>query len=577
MVTISPAANHNNAKVFLWMRHYAPIYLGILIFLIAFGLRLIAIDWGLPNEQRHQSLHPDELPTAVPAITQPYFKPGFYHYGTLYLTLLKLASDAGTTYGWIKQGDTVPEWKTLHGIHLSGRVISAIAGAVTALLTFLILMKVSNLLGAIMAAIIVTFAPAFVMHSRFQTVDALFTCLCTLSLLCCVAILLKPSHHNLKWVVTCGLTIGLAAGTKYSGAILLPVGWMTCVLIDRSSWQKNSLFLTVAFMVGFLIATPGIILESHAFFRDLTYEFRHVAEGHGLVFVNTPSGFIYHSVVNLPIAIGGIGVLVVGLVGLIWACRDKEKWIWPIITFAILYFILIGRAEVKFLRYVFPLLPVFAIGVGYLVYKLDISNSNIKFVNLLIFILVGFSVSGRNGAFAITQLMQLEDTRDQAAKWMLDNNKDSKTVGIHTDPWFYTPPLFHDTGLLGANRRMEAMRQQAPYMVRAATADGKRIDWDISLIQDYQPEYIIISSFEFVDFDRINDRNFVDTLDKMLETYRLEAIFYGDHVYYSKNENEKFSIDRQSLRGSMSVHFPPIHDLMYVQPTICIFKKKQTP
>ena len=76
--------------------------LPLAIFLIAFLVRLPGIGWGLKNDLRNASLHPDETPnfgysrSVVPALGR--FTPGFYNYGTLYLTAFSIASDVATGY-----------------------------------------------------------------------------------------------------------------------------------------------------------------------------------------------------------------------------------------------------------------------------------------------------------------------------------------------------------------------------------------------------------------------------------------------------------------------------------------------
>src|SRR6185369_16353662 len=76
-------------------------------------------------------------------------------------------------------------------------------------------------------------------------------------------------------------------------------------------------------------------------------------------------GYVYH-LSNLAVGFGTI-LTVIGVVGLFRAVWKKHPWAIALALFAVAYYLLIGRAEVKFLRYTFPLIPVLAIGAGWLV------------------------------------------------------------------------------------------------------------------------------------------------------------------------------------------------------------------
>ena len=104
----------------------------------------MGMSWGLPNEDRYQSLHPDEpviwqyAQGLEPAKLQ--LSPGFYNYGTLYLTTLKVASDMVAVYsGAPPAAERQRSWQFAGACHLAGRWVNAIAGSATALLVFFML------------------------------------------------------------------------------------------------------------------------------------------------------------------------------------------------------------------------------------------------------------------------------------------------------------------------------------------------------------------------------------------------------------------------------------------------------
>ncbi|MER3461662.1 MAG: hypothetical protein C4342_01115, partial [Armatimonadota bacterium] len=428
------------------------------LFLIALWLRLAGIGWGLPHESRHQSLHPDEYLIAATALSSPYFLPNFYNYGTAYLTLLKAGADAGAVYGWVPAGDRVPEWQTLRAVHLTGRVISAFAGALTVVLVFLTCLLITNLLGSLVGALALAVAPGHVVHSQFQTSDALGTMLCALAVYGLARAFRHERPSAYRWVGV-GVLAGLFAGARYSGIVLVPVVTVAALLQGRrhaGEWLRFAGLSVVGAAIGFVVATPGVLFEWPSFVRDFTYESGHVREGHGIVFANTSSGFLFH-IGNMMEAFGTVAMLL-GVVGLALWAGSRASIAFAVCAFAVLYYLLIGSAEVKFLRYTLPLLVPLALGFGYVAGAAHRQGGWARIVPGVAVLTIGYSMIAPGGTLFLLQFMRREDPRDIVAAYVKESRVPSETVGFVTDPWFYTPPLFPDTGLLGANNRVRAMR-----------------------------------------------------------------------------------------------------------------------
>jgi len=545
-------------------------WLGALFFfLAALFLRLGGIGWGLPTEYRHQSLHPDELLIKEWADNRPYFRPGFYNYGTLYLTALKAGADMGRSYGWVREGEGVAQWQTDRDIHLTGRVISCIAGALAVAFVFATVLCFAGVLGAALAAFAMAFAPGHVVHSRFQTSDVLATMLIAAAVF--FAVRLATSEGNRRSdMLACAVAIGLAAGTKYTGILLL------LPLILLLGWSGQRRWIIPAILVtacAFVFATPGILLESDRFWSGFTYELAHSAAGHGIVFASTPSGFIVH--LNNLMEAFGVLALLSGISGLAWAITHKHRWALAMAVFFLLYYFVIGRAEVKFLRYVFPLLPLLAIGVGYAVAEAHKRGGWMRVVPAVALLAIGFSLAMRQGAMPLTALMQIKDPRDQTASW-LNEKHPKETIGFVSDPWFYSPPLFPNTGLLSPDARLEAMiafMAQVRF-IRYIAPDGSRKDWDTRLITGWKPDYIVFSSFEFLDNDRTNQPDFVAFIELMTKEYKPAAVFWGPAPSFPSEKEANGEVTRAMIRSLFTSRFPLTHDMMYIQPTICLFAKR---
>ncbi|MEQ1822551.1 MAG: glycosyltransferase family 39 protein [Fimbriimonadaceae bacterium] len=581
----------------------------LLIFLTGFGLRLAGITWGLPNEVHHQSYHPDEeVIWRYSQEVQPAkldFTPGFYNYGTLYLTALRISGDMAAAYGG-KRPDTNPptspqitDWQWVRNCHLSGRLISALAGALTGLLVFFLLRDRVNTLGAICGSLLMSFAPAFVMHSRFQTVDVLATMFLVAS--AWQALRLFPSAtaseevteepeaagllgklRRVSPVVWSAIFAGSSAGTKYTGLLalltLLTAIWLTLPKAER---VKQSLIAVGATIVAFIVATPGVLLESSAFIRDFKFEMLHTSTGHGMVFEGVGSGFIYH-LANLGQGMGPIAVML-GAGGIIYGLVQKQKWIIALVAFALPYYVLIGRAEVLFLRYTFPLFLILACGVGYVVSTMHEQGGWKRFFPVLGIIAIGNALKI---SVLFTGWMLTPDSRDQAAEFIKSKSIETTTVGLVSDPWYYTPPLFTESALsrmavLREGRMvpgatyglLELMNTRQPKVIRYFPDDSAkdRKDWDVRLLTEAKPDYVVFSSFEVGDLARLTglpevSPEFKSALDDFKAFQAELDASYTPVAPADMAKNGELAFRYGAANGLA-------HDLMYVRPVIWLWKR----
>lgn len=537
------------------------------VFFFALIVRLFGIGWGLPDDLHDFSYHPDE-----PVIfgysqqiqpTKLDFTPGFYNYGTFYLTVLRIATDMADAYGAGPKNESEHEtWMAVGRYHLAGRMVSALAGAATALVVFLLLLPRANLLGALMGAGALALAPGHVVHSRFQTVDVLATFLLALSLYFAVKFV-EDESAGAKCAVFAGLFAGLSAGTKYTGILALVSLAVACALSKKPHRWSALAFGTLASIVAFVIVTPGCLLDSQKFFQDFAYEMAHTSEGHGLVFADTPSGFLYHWA-NLFIAVGP-AIVVLGALGIARACQRKHAWAIVLTAFFVAYFVLIGRAEVKFMRYVFPLVPVIAVGFGWIVSRAHESpRASLRFVVMF------FAIMGLGGVFGggamrtatYTAWMSGPDPRDVTATEL----GGATSVGVVSDPWYYTPPYYPQTGLPRAvpfEKRKSAMDASLePPVVQYVPANADdRFDWDVRLLKETRPEYVVFSSFETEGLDRLVK---LPSPPAEFKTQIERAEEFMDTL------STRYAL--QKVHGADAFGLP--HDLRYIRPEIQVWKIK---
>lgn len=524
-----------------------PIAAGVLAFL----LRLLGIGWGLPNELHHQSYHPDEyllLVYAVGSLDLPHgvWNPGFYNYGSLWLYVMHLVSVFLTGWGLAPEGSVAV-------IQLGCRVVSAGMGAATVSLCYLIGARVWRPAAGITAALLLLVAPGHVVHSRFHTVDVPATFFVACAMLLAVKVLQEEEFRRAARFALWGCAIaGLAAAVKYNMVLVLLCPLLALMLrsMPRQRKAMYAVLGLISCVVAFLVTTPGAILASEQFLRDVLFEMRHVKEGHGLVFASTAPGWVYH--LGNMVEAFGLVVPAMALVGLVLAIRQKRTAVWVLLAFAVPYYVLIGSVEVKFLRYVLPLGPPLCVLAGCAVaagMRESLLASRPAAVAAAVLV---FGATFGNNAAVVTELMLREDPRDAAARWLATNAKGA-SIGFPTPPWYYTPPLFPETGAgfgeAGARYRLQRMEEVTEYRLLYYLGEGGTLtEWDPRLITALHPEYVVYSSFEYVDAERVRLPGFVDTTALLKERYEV--------------------VKSLGYRGQMS------HDMQYISPHIVIWKRK---
>ena len=555
------------------------LLLPLAVFVIALAIRLVGISWGLKNDLHNQSYHPDEedIFRFSQAIEPAQFKftPGFYNYGTFYLTTLRIASDMTAAYtGGPDPKNQDATWSYIARCNMAGRIISALAGAGTVLLVFLILLRLSNLLGACSGAAILAVAPAHVVHSRFQTVDVMAVFLLTASTLFALRLLPKDGEEPpaaksiLKWVILSGVFAGLSAGTKYTGILALVTLIVVLFATRKETAVKESFIGLGATLGAFILSCPGILLDNAAFMRDFKYEMLHTSTGHGLVFEGTANGFIYHFG-NMLQGLGTIAT-VTGFIALAYFAYQKKVWAIALLAFMLPYYVLIGRAEVKFMRYTFPLYTGLAIGFGYAIAKGQEQKQLGRFVvGAGILAVGGIDYGGLIGTVRFTQYMTAEDPRDSAARYLKDQakSKPGLVVGLPEDPWFWSPPLFPDSTIarrsMTPKKRVAAMEAAtAPKETYFMTPEGNPTQFDKRLVTDLKPDIVTYTSLEYADPIRLKGRTDISDTGKALATQYTEFQAALDKDY----EADRFYGDEANL----------VQDMAYVQPRVLIWKRKTT-
>lgn len=531
-------------------------------------LRLWGIHWGLPNYLHYYSYHPDENvlfgAAASIDIFNGQFDPHFYNYGSLYIYLVNLGITLAAAFGWINLeiSDIASNVNQVANIYLTGRIIAMIMGLATIYFVYILGRKAYGKLEGILAAAFLAVLPIHVMHSQFMAVDVPCTLFVVLSVIFGVRLL---DGCRLRDYLFAGLFAGFAAGTKYNAGIVLIAPIILHFYADKSSpigkIISPKLFgMITAAIVGFILATPGVFINQQQFIRDFVYEMHHASTGHGLVFVKTGSGYIYHLIHSLLPGMG-LPILIISIAGILYAIKKHRPVDVALLAFVLIYYFMIGSAKVRFARYTIPMLPILTLFAGRLIADiyawLSMRKASAYFLKNICTIVLALVIAYTAlYSIALDNFMAAKDTRDRSIEWIRDHIEKGATIGLPTIPWFYTPPFDPEIAMsVDANERLYAAQGFTDYMLSISPAS----EWNADFLIQESPQYVVISEFEIADRLRIGDHDAKEYLRVLNSRYYIYKTF-------------------KATPNIMGIKFPTVvnlpHDMSYPNPKITIYAKK---
>ena len=340
---------------------------------VAALVRAWGIGYGLPH-----LYHPDE--NVYVEIAQRMFKTGdwnphFFNYPSLFLYLNALAYYPYYTVQWLAgvlgSPADIPGPQMLvmgvgqtpdAGTFLLGRFLTVAFGIGAAMLTYVAGKRLlDNAMPALLAACLLAVSSTAVINSRFITPD---TFLLFFVILAFLGATLVYKGGTWRHYALAGVGIGLAASTKYNGAlIVLALVAAHFLRAGMPGWKDKRLYGSLALASGaFFAASPFALLDSPAFLADMRSESEHYLSGHLGMDGNT----LYWYWLYLWSTEGIIVVLAAleAIRGLIVRSR-------PLIllsVFPLAYFIFINGFTVRNDRTLLPVLPfAFLLGASLLV------------------------------------------------------------------------------------------------------------------------------------------------------------------------------------------------------------------
>jgi 4-amino-4-deoxy-L-arabinose transferase-like glycosyltransferase len=396
--------------------------LGLVLALLAAGLlRFWALPHGVPFSV--QVDEPEVMVRAVRMMKTGDLNPHFYDYPTFYMYLQALVATARFLFGAMRG-----EWASLalaphEAFYVWGRAVTAVMGTATVWVLYCVGMRWGRRT-ALLAAVMFAVMPLHVRESHFVLTDVPVTFFVML------AVLLSLRAHeraSTPGFALAGLAVGLAAATKYNGAVALVVPLLCAVLTPAVRPSRTAAVLaSVAGMLGgFLAGAPYTLIDLPTFlnqFARLSGEYRTITPGADPVWLT----YLKH----LRIALGwpGSAIVIAGLaVGVFNVATGPSRLKWLVaVLFPLIYFRFISNQNLVFGRYLLPLLPLLSLlgatAVVATVSSLRHTGLARRGRNAVIILLTFLSVAPpAYTSIAFDAAAARVWTTEQAYRWMLAN------------------------------------------------------------------------------------------------------------------------------------------------------------
>jgi hypothetical protein len=252
-----------------------------------------------------------------------------------------------------------------------------------------------------------------------------------------------------------------------------------------------------------------------------------------------------------------------------FALAAKSRPMAVLLAFSLPYYILIGRADVHFVRYSLPLLIVVAAGFGYAAdyghkergWRIGFPIAALISLGMVLMVTVGFAL----------RMDSIDDRDAYARQFKAREDADTITVGIPNDPWFYSLPLIPDSAIMRGQmelqrQEMEAARPRVVQYFPPRLED--RVNWDIRLIDELAPDYIVFSNLEVGPVARLAEQGHPSPEVARFKAFQTRLLKKYEPLF-SMPSGAGADRPTRMYEGSQMVE-----DLAYVRPVIYLWKRR---
>jgi hypothetical protein len=233
--------------------------------------------------------------------------------------------------------------------------------------------------------------------------------------------------------VLSGALSGLAASTQYNGGLVLAAGLATAVVVlaqSEAAKRRNVLLgaaaLVLAALLAFLCGTPYAVLDTPHFLEGLRFDFNHLMERPGVVLGR---GWWYHLTFSLWYGLGA-PLLLTALVGVALLMVTSWKKGVMILTFPVLYYLIVGRGLTVSARDITPVVPFLCITAALVVVWFVRRFAQATHAAAIVAVIaIAVALPSLQRTFAFDSLIGRTDTRVLAAEWTSAHVRPLEWVG----------------------------------------------------------------------------------------------------------------------------------------------------
>ena len=334
------------------------------------------------------------------------------------------------------------------------RILDALLGTLTVLLVFEFGRRAYGWLAGLLGASALAVAFLHVRDSHFATLDIPLTLACTGALY----IAYRTIHsRGLRPLLLNGISLGVAASLKYNGALVfagMAVAQTLRARAERPQWPRLVARLALIAAIGvatLALTSPFLVLDLGVTQHGIGYIFQHMARA------TAPAiGWVQ---LSLALWHGIDPVLVpLAIIGVAYAAWRRQPADWILLTFLLVYFLLMGAGRSVFLRYADPMIPPLLLLSGRALAALVNLTTRAQARRLALvvaFVLIMVAPLVHDVRYDL--LIQQTDTRTLAFDWLAQHVPAGGRAAIP-----YKPGPAHDQALVDS--RAESIGATDPYV-----------------------------------------------------------------------------------------------------------------
>jgi hypothetical protein len=348
---------------------WAPVFVATVVLPVAAAARLWALTFGLP----HPHCRPDEdaISAIAGAFRAGHFEPEAFNYPALFMLVVAGLLRLAPHIEWLLHKLMPFHFDaSLDGLtwtiknYMAARILSAAAGTASVWVVFRIAVRLFDRATAVAAASLLALAFLHVRDSHYGVTDVPMTFMMLIAFLCAVRV---SESGTRKDVVIAGIAVGLAAATKYNGALVgVPVAFAVFISPSKKAFSGRLVDVAIAGALAaatFLVTSPYTLIDFDRFWADFRSDAAHLAGGHGVMLGR---GWAYHATTTLRYGVG-MPILVAGVAGLLLLLyRDVRRGV-LVALFPVTYYALLGSGYTVFTRHMIPVVPFLCLTSGYFV------------------------------------------------------------------------------------------------------------------------------------------------------------------------------------------------------------------